>query len=121
MNLSPKFEDKFDPQDYEIGTMIYAEFVYTPKMQVWPYLLILGTDNGLTPTKKWRFIPMYSGDGIGVLNWDGMADGRGTAMQPTIQYGLPHQSTDTTFDTATRRTWDVNARHGQYNWSGYNR
>ncbi|MQF98263.1 MAG: hypothetical protein FI729_01860 [SAR202 cluster bacterium] len=83
------FEKKYNPYDYEIGTMIFAQFSHGPDNTIWPYLLILGIDSGTSPEKKWRFIPMWD---------DHIIEGRGAhgvTLSARNMYGFP---TRTYFD-----------------------
>jgi hypothetical protein len=80
------FEKKYNPYDYEIGTMIFAEFHEGTTNHVYPYLLILGTDNGGGVDKKWRFLPMWHKH---VINGDEFTNTDQVYGVPTVEYWWP--------------------------------
>ena len=80
------FEKKYNPYDYEVGTMIFAQFHHGPSNEMWPYLLILGIDSGTEGEKKWRFIPMWEEHVIEGRN------GGGASLSVRNMYGFPTRS-----------------------------
>ena len=112
------FNKKYDPYDYEVGTMIFAQFHHGPTEAMWPYLMILGTDNGSSGNRKWRYIPMPSYDIVEGNGWDncglnqplnrffyGLPMGYGTYTNPTLT------SSNNVAKATVRRRWTGGTPH----------
>ena len=96
------FATKYDANDYELGTMIFAEFHHGNSDEMWPYLLILGMDNGTSGGRKWRYIPMPQYD---------IVDGRtgNNVSLDTNYYGVPQSPGGNTAATAAntvKKRWN---------------